>query len=137
MDADQRRRECDRLAPPTDLDPARMPLIGVAEIIDHDRGASGAGDVAELLGQRELVAADVDRVAGGVVDPCDRDDVRGAVGADRREPPELPASREVAQLGLTEDGHRTLTVARRSKRNRSALNPIATNRGSRYMGQPS
>src|SRR4051812_33157808 len=128
MDPDQRRRERNRLTPTADLDPARMPLAGVAEIVDHDRGASGAGDVAELLGQLELVAADVDRVARGVVDPGDRDDVRGAVGADRREPSELPAAGEVPDLGLPEDAHRTPTVARRSKRNGSASDTTVTNR---------
>src|SRR3954452_24574731 len=100
MDADQRRRERDRLAPPTDLDPARMPLAGVAEIVDHGRGASGAGDVTELLGPLELVSADVDRAARGVVHPGDRDDVRSAVGADRREPSVLPTAGEVPDLGL-------------------------------------
>ena len=59
-----------------------------------------------FFGALELVAADVDRVAHGVVDPGDRDDVRGAVGADGRDPAELAAARQVAELGVPEDAQR-------------------------------
>jgi hypothetical protein len=45
-------------------------------------------------------------VARRVVDPSDRDHVRRAVGADRRDPSELKAAGQVLQLGLTEDAHR-------------------------------
>jgi drug/metabolite transporter (DMT)-like permease len=105
MDADQRRGHRDRLAAPAHLDPPRMPRVDAREVVDHDRRPPAAGDVAELLGVLELVPADVDRVARRVVDPGDRDDVRRAVGADRREPPELPPAGQVPQLGLPEDAH--------------------------------
>src|SRR3954447_9897052 len=59
MHADQRRRQHDRLAAPADLDPARPPLLAAADVVDHDRHPPGAGDIAELLGQLELVTADV------------------------------------------------------------------------------
>src|SRR5919201_2168188 len=106
MDPDQSRRQRNRLAAPTDLDPARTPRVCACQIVDHDRGSPGPGHVAELLRPFELAAADVDRVARGVVDPCDRDHVRGAVRADRRDPSELPPAGEVLKLGLPEDTHR-------------------------------
>ena len=79
VDADQRGGQPDRLAAPADLDPARVPRVRAREVVDHDRGPRGAGDVAELLRLLERGAADVDRVAHRVVDPRDRDDVRRAV----------------------------------------------------------
>ena len=103
VDPDQRRRQRDRLAPPADLDPARVPRVGARQVVDHDRGASGPLHVAELLRRGELIAPDVDRVAHGVVDPRDRDDVRRPIRADRRDPPELPPPGQVAKLGLPED----------------------------------
>src|SRR4051794_28530580 len=66
VDADQRRRERDRLPAAADLDPARLPFVAPADVVDHDRPPPVAGDVAELLGQLELVTADVDRVPHGV-----------------------------------------------------------------------
>src|SRR5689334_25397020 len=59
MDADQRRRECDRLSAPADLDPPRPPLVVAADVVDDDRHPPAAPHVAELLRQLELVAADV------------------------------------------------------------------------------
>src|SRR5262249_28092186 len=86
--------------------------------------AAGPLDVAELLRQLELVAADVDRVAGRVVDEGDGDDVRRAVGADRRDPPELAAAGHVGELARGEDAHSTSSsagMARISAATRSAL----------------
>src|SRR5689334_7289202 len=105
MDADQRRRERDRLAAPADLDPARAPLVVAADVVDDDRHPPAAPHVAELLRQLELVAADVDRVPRRVVDPCDGDDVRRSVAPDGREPPELAPADHVRQLGLCEHAH--------------------------------
>jgi hypothetical protein len=51
--------------------------------------------VAKLLRSLELAAANVDRVARGVVDPRHRPDVRRAVRADRRDPSELPPAGQV------------------------------------------
>ena len=82
-------------AAPADLDPARPPRVRAREVVDHDRGPPGPGHVAELLGQLELVAADVDRLADGVVEERDRDDVRRAVRADGREPAQLPPTDEI------------------------------------------
>jgi hypothetical protein len=107
VDADQRRRHRDRLGPAADLDPARVPGVGAREVVDDDRRAAGACGVAKLLGQLELVAADVDGVARGVVEKGDRDHVRRAVGADRREAAELPAARQVGALGVGEHAHRS------------------------------
>src|SRR4051794_14509560 len=100
MDPDQRRRQRYRLAPPADLDPPRAPRVGALEVVDHYGGSSGAGDVTDLLRPLKVAPADVEGVAGRVVDPSDRDDVRGAVGPDRGEAAELAAAAEVLELGL-------------------------------------
>src|SRR4051794_14224687 len=97
-DADQRRRELDRLAATADLDAARVPRVGAPEIVDHDRRPSRARYVAELLRALELVAADLDRVARRVVDPSDGHDVRRAVGAHGGDPAELAPARHVLAL---------------------------------------
>src|SRR4051812_20415981 len=54
MDADERRRQRDRLPPPADLDPPRAPRLRAREVVDDDRRAARPGDVAELLGPLEL-----------------------------------------------------------------------------------
>src|SRR5919198_1188822 len=86
MDADQRRRQRDRLAAPADLDAARMPGIRARQVVDHDRGAARPSHVAELLRPLELEAADVD-------------------------PPELTPARQIAELGLGEDAHTAISSA--------------------------
>src|SRR3954447_22931047 len=105
MDADQRRRQRHRLTAPAALDPPGMPGMGARQVIDHDRRAATARDVAELLRQLELVAADVDRVMRGVVDPRHRHHVRRPVTPDRGDPPELTPAGHVRELGLREHAH--------------------------------
>src|SRR5690348_1946813 len=100
MDADQRRRQWDRLGPPADLHRPRSPRVDALDVIDDDRSAAGASDVAELLRPLQVGPADVDRVAGRVVYPPDRDDVRSAVGTDRGKPTELPSAAQVLELFL-------------------------------------
>src|SRR3954468_17336842 len=128
MDADQRRGEGDRLAPAADLDAARAPGIRAREVVDDDRRTSRAGDVTELLRALELVAADVDRVAHGVVDPRDGDDVRRAVGPHGREPAELPPAAQIGQFGCPEDAHRGLvwTASKPTLAPRAASTSCAT-----------
>jgi hypothetical protein len=106
VDPDQRRRQRDRLAAPADLDPARVPRVRARQVVDHDRGPARRGDVAELLRPLQLVAADVDRVAHGVVDERHRGHVRRAVRADGGDPPELAPARHVVELELPEHAHR-------------------------------
>ena len=87
---------------PADLDPTRSPGVDALEVVDHDRRSPRADDVTELLRPLELVTADVDRVAGGVVDPSDRDHMGGTVRADGRDPTQLPAAPQVLKLCVAE-----------------------------------
>src|SRR6266545_1634690 len=103
VDADQRLRGMERLGSAANLDGARPPRAGAGEIVDDDRRAAGARDVAELLGLLQPMPGDVDRVQFGVVRPADRGDVGCAVSADGRDPPEKPLAVQVVELGLAED----------------------------------
>src|SRR3954464_3800129 len=105
MDADQRRRQRNRLAAPANLDPARTPRVSAGQIVDDNGDSPSPGHVAELLRPLELVTADVDRVARRVVDPRHRDHVGRAVRADRGDPSELLPARQVFKLGFREDAH--------------------------------
>src|SRR6516225_1181776 len=105
MDPDQRCGQRDRLSPAADLDPPRLPRIRALNVVDHDRGSPGTGDVPELLRSLQLNAADLDRIPGRVVDPPDGDHMRRAVRANRRYPGELAPAGEIAKLGVREDTH--------------------------------
>jgi hypothetical protein len=70
------------------------------------RSSLGPGHVAKLLRALEPLASDVDRVAGRVVDPRDRDHVRRSVRANCRDASELPPAGQVLELALSEDAHR-------------------------------
>jgi hypothetical protein len=63
MDPDQRAGLLDRLGAPAYLDRAGTPRVDAGQVVDDDRRAARAGDVAELLRAREVAPADVDRVA--------------------------------------------------------------------------
>jgi hypothetical protein len=70
-----------------------------------DQAENRVGEVKEiyatnLLRRLQLVPADIDRVARGVVDPADGDDVRRAFGAGRCEPTQLPSAGQVANFCL-------------------------------------
>jgi hypothetical protein len=85
VDADGRLGVGDGVGVAADLD-ATGPE-GRQDVVDDDRGAVGAGDVAELVGGGEVVAGDLHDRALGVDDPhADRGDVGGAVGADGGQP---------------------------------------------------
>src|SRR5919106_5244964 len=95
VNADQRPLSADRLGAAAHLDPARSPGVCAGEVVDDDRGAAGALDVAELLRLFEVEPPDVDRVVLGVVAPADWNDVRSAVLADRRQAGEPALGDEV------------------------------------------
>ncbi len=71
-------------------------------LVDDDRGAPGAGDVAELLGGGEAVPGDLDGLAVGPQRPPDRGDVRRPVRTDGRDPGQPPLALQVGQLGVGE-----------------------------------
>ena len=50
INADERFRVGDRLRPTTNLDTARHPRVGAGEVVNDDRSAAVAVDIAELLG---------------------------------------------------------------------------------------
>jgi hypothetical protein len=85
--------------------PARAPGVGAREVVDHDRGAAAASDVAELLRAIELVAAHIDRILLGVVPPhADGNDVRRPILSDRGDPRQPPLA-QVRELTIGEDAH--------------------------------
>src|SRR5436189_4841748 len=103
-DPDPRTLALDRLRASSDLDAARLPGIDADQLVDHDRGPSGAANVLELLRRGQVHPADIDRVMLGVESPAHRDDVGAAVLAYRRDAgePLRSALREIRELAFRE-----------------------------------
>src|SRR5436190_21064333 len=105
VNPDQRPGSVQCLGAASHLDPARAPGVHAGQVVDDDRGAPGALDVAVLLGALEVAAADLDRVGLRVVAPADRDHVRRSVLADRCEAPEAPVAVQIFELRVAELAH--------------------------------
>src|SRR5690242_1897697 len=105
MNPDQRIRSLDGLGVTPHLDTARAPWVRAREIVDDDRGPPRALDVTVLLRSREIVTADLDRVALCVVTKADRDHVWGSVLPDRGQAAEPAFAGQVVALDLTEGAH--------------------------------
>jgi hypothetical protein len=102
VDADQGTRPGQRLGPPADLDPARLPWG--QHVVDDDGGPPGGADVAVLLGAVEADPLDLDRTVICEA-PADRGDVRRPVRAHRREAGQAPLALQVGELTLGERAH--------------------------------
>src|SRR5216683_5139566 len=83
MDADQWLWLHDDFRAATDLNPARLPRWD--NLIDDERSPARAGDIAEFLGARHVVTANLDRVTALTEAPADRRYVRHPVAADGRD----------------------------------------------------
>src|SRR5215472_16476875 len=102
VDADERVGAGDRLSVAADLDRSRRPWVDAGQVVDDDRGATAAFDVAELLGRLDVAAGDVDRVQLLVMQPAGRHDVGCSVSPDRRDPAELAFAVQIGELSVVE-----------------------------------